>query len=383
MVRCTTRSFALLALALILGGCTTATQENRAQTNVLRQKHAPALYELAYSAQQQAVFVASAAGMGDNARLSRVLRLDPQTLDLQVEIPLQAPGLGMTLDDANHRLYVGNGTQAAITVIDTRTNQQTHFLQVAEKRVMPDGRGGTTLRPPHNLRELVVDPARQRLFAPGIWFEPTGVLYVVDTQTMTLEKIIPGFGFGTAGVTLDADAGKVYVSNLQGQLFRVDADSLELEQTFEVAADQLLNLAFDPKRRRVLAVDQGAAHVDHVRTNLAKLDYQKRGEGNRVVVINPEDGTIEHSIPTGINPVNLLLDTQRDLLYVTNRGSGTVTIHDAAQDYRLLEMIALPDHPNSLALDAQSGSVFVTIKNAPVQGTTLPTGAESVARIRP
>jgi len=381
----TSPRLASLGLAVLLAACTPGTaQDAPAPAQVLRQKHAPALYELAYSAEQQAVFVACAGGFGDNARLARVLRLDPDTLDLQGEIPLQAPGLGVTLDDGQHRLYVGNGTETAISVIDTRSNEVVDFIRLAEKAEFPDGKGGTALRIPHGLRELRLDSSRQRLFAPGLWSDTTGVLYVVNTRTMTLEKTIPGFGFGPAGITLDAQAGKVYVSNLQGQLFRVDAASLELEQTFEIAADQLLNLAFDSKRRRVIAVDQGAANVDHVRENIAKLAYEKRSEGNRIIVINPEDGSIEHSIATGTGPVNLLLDARRERLYVTNRGSGTVSIHDAGNDYRLLDTVALPDHPNSLSLDAQTGAVFVTVKNANREmspTSPMATGAESVARI--
>jgi len=379
---------ACLSLAVLLAACTGAVQEApsaQAQIQILRQKHAPALYELAYSAEQQAVFVACAGGFGDNARLARVLRLNPETLDLQGEIPLQAPGLGVTLDDDNHRLYVGNGSETAISVIDTRSHEAVAFIRLAEKAEFPDGKGGTTLRIPHGLRELRLDSARQRLFAPGLWSDTTGVLYVVDTQTMTLEKTIPGFGFGPAGIVLDAQAGKVYVSNLQGQLFRVDAATLELEQTFEIAADQLLNLAFDPKRRRIIAVDQGAANVDHVRENIARLPYEKRSEGNRIIVINPEDGSIEHSIESGTGPVNLLLDPQRERLYVTNRGSGTVSIHDAADAYRLLDTVVLPDHPNSLSLDAQTGAIFLTVKNPLHEGVSptspMATGAESVARI--
>jgi len=374
------RLAALLALLVAISGCTSMSPDaSPAQLSVLRQTQAPALYELAYSTQQHAVFVASAGGTGENARLTRVLRLDPDTLDLQTEIALPAQGFGVTLDDVNHRLYVGNALEAAITVIDTRTNQVTNFVRLAENVQMPDGKGATTARPPHNLRELVLDRARHRLFAPGIWYA-NSALYVFDTQAMALEKVIPGFGFGAAGVTLDAQAGKVYVSNLQGQLFKIDAASLVVEQTFEVAADQLLNLAFDAARRRILAVDQGAPHIDGARENIGGLSYAKRGEGNRVVVINPDNGAVERSIPTGAGPVNLLLDAQRDRLYVTNRGAGAVAVYNAADNYRLLHTVALPEHPNSLTLDARTGTVFVTVKAAFTPAMTS-TRAESVARI--
>ena len=50
------------------------------QATVIRRSLAPALYELAYSDKQKAVFVASAGGREKDAPQSRILRLDPTTL---------------------------------------------------------------------------------------------------------------------------------------------------------------------------------------------------------------------------------------------------------------------------------------------------------------
>lgn len=343
---------------------------------MVRQTLAPALYELAYSARQNAVFVASAGGTEENAKLTRVLRLDPKTLELQTEIPLQAQGFGMTLDDENDRLYVSNALDASVTIINTQTNSIEAVVQLAEKTKMTGFEGETIERPPHNLRELVLDKANHRLFAPGLWIN-NSALYVLNTQTLKLEKVIPGLGFSAAGVTLDQQAGKVYVSNMQGQLFKVDAKRLEIEATFEVAGDQLLNLAFDQERNRVLAVDQGAPHVDGVRQTVAKMTYEERGQGNQIIVINPETGATENHIATGAGPVALLLDAPRSRLYVTNRGAGTVTVFDASS-HQLLHTVELPVHPNSLSLDPTSGAVFATIKNP--HGKSIK-NAESVVRI--
>ncbi|RMX06427.1 YncE family protein [Corticibacter populi] len=343
-----------------------------------RQAVAPALYEIAYSARQNAIFVASAGGIMDkNGPTPRILRLDPATLAVQAEIPLERPGLGLVLDDQANRLYVGNAFHASVTVVDTQTNRVTGVVQLAEKVRMTDFDGKPIERYPHNLRELVLDKANERLFAPGIWISDSA-LYVMNTRTLALEKTIPGLGFGAAGTTLDAPAGKLYVSNMQGQLFTVDTRTLALEKTSEVAADQLLNLTLDRQKRLILATDQGSDNPNMVREKFAKLAYQIRGEGNRVVVIDPADGQVRQSVPTGRHPVALLIDEARHRLYVTNRGSGSVTVHDS-RDYRLLHTFELPAHPNSLALDPVTGAVFVTIKN----GEQDPKGSdESVARIQ-
>ncbi|MFT4191815.1 MAG: YncE family protein [Comamonas sp.] len=355
-----------------------AQEQAPVHAQVQRQAIAPALYEIAYSARQNAVFVASASGLlGQKGPAPRILRLNPATLAVEAEIVLERPGLGLALDDEANRLYVGNAFHASVTVVDTQANRVTGTVQLAEKVQMTNFDGKPIERYPHNLRELVLDKANGRLFAPGIWIN-NSVLYVMNTRTLALEKVIPGLGFGAAGATLDAQAGKFYASNMQGQLFTVDARTLALEKTTEVAADQLLNLALDHHTGLLLATDQGSDNPNMVREKYAKLPYQIRGQGNRVVVIDPANGQVRQSIPTGRHPVALLLDEARHRLYVTNRGSGTVTVHDS-RDYRLLHTFELPSYPNGLTLDPATGAVFVTIKNdekAPKDSK------ESVARLQ-
>lgn len=379
-----------LLTALLLAGCAqshnpstgvsgmkTSVAQQSVQVQLSRTELAPALYELAYSTKQQAVFVASAGDRELGNPKSKIYRLHPDTLEIEAEVELQYAGLGVFLDDEANRLYVGNAFDAAVTVIDTQLNQVIGVVRLAEKIHTAGFDGKPTERYPHNLRELVVDKKNNRLFAPGIWINDSA-LYVMRTDTLTVETVIPDFGFGASGVTLDEARGKLYVSNMQGQLYTIDTQTLSVESVAEVQADQLLNLVFDKRTNRILAVDQGAENVNRVREKLAKLPYQQRGKGNRVVVINPEDGRIEKSIPTDTGPVNLALDEKNNRLVVTNRGSGTVTIYDRNNDDRLLQTIALSAHPNTPKIDNQLGTIFVTVKNS----DTAPKGGnESVARI--
>lgn len=376
-------SLALAALATSGGSAqaqnaansSTSAQNNAGAGQVQRIELAPALYEVAFSARANAIFVASAGGREEDAPQPRIYRLNPQTLAVEAEIPLERNGLGLVVDDVAGRLYVGNAFHASVTVIDTTTNQVIGVAQLAEKQTLPGFDGKTTERYPHNLRELVVDRAHNRLFAPGIWITDS-VLYVMNTDSLTLEKMIPGFGFGAAGVTLDEAAGKLYVSNMQGQVLTVDSATLELDGIHEVAADQLLNLTLDRSTGRVLATDHGGDGPNTVRSTYANLPYELRGSGHRVVAIDPATGELAGEVQTGKLPVALLIDETRHRLWVTNRGSGTVTVYDS-RDNSLLRTFDLPSHPNSLALDKASGAVFVTIKSAP-DATT----AESVARIQ-
>lgn len=372
-----------LALAAALAGCAQPASTPAAPTAaasqgaaVQRQPVAPGLYEIAYSARQDAVFVASSGGRGEGAPPSKVLRLNPQTLAVQAEIPLERSGFGLALDDAGNRLYVGNTNDGAVTVIDTAHNQVVGTVQLTQKVKLKGPDGKEVERHPYNFREMVVDSARHRLYMPGLTFEDSA-LFVVDTRTLKVEKTLPGFGFVATGVTLDAKSGKLYVSNLQGQLFAVDTGTLAVTKV-EAAGDQLLNLAFDQGSQRILATDQGMERIDGMRSKLGKIDaYRQRGKGDRVVVLNPADGSLVASLATGAGPVALLLDEPRQRLYVTNRVGGSVSVFDSRSN-ALQQTIALPSHPNSLALDSRRNVLYVTVK----AGEQDPKGSsDSVARI--
>ncbi|MFT4103350.1 MAG: YncE family protein [Burkholderiaceae bacterium] len=377
-----------LAVAAALTGCAQQTSVPAAAgtakaavaqpAEVKRQALAQGLYELAYSARQDAVFVASSGGFGATAASSRILRLHPDTLAVQAEIPLERKGFGVTLDDAANRLYVGNTNDGSITVIDTAANQVVGVVQLVQKAKVTGPDGKEAERYPHNFREMVVDSARHRLYAPGLAFKDSA-LYVIDTRSLTLEKVLPGFGFVATGVALDDKTGKLYVSNAQGQLFTVDTGSLAVSKVETTAGDQLLNLVWDSRGNRVLATDQGMENFDGMRANAGGLtDYQRRGTGNQVVALDPATGKALATLPTGAGPVALLLDEQRQRLYVTNRGAGTVSVFDSRSN-ALLQTVTLPAHPNSLALDAKRNVLYVTVKN----GQNDPKGSdESVARIQ-
>ena len=323
---------------------------------------AEGLYQVTFSERHNTLYVASAGNFEEGSPPSAIYFLDPQTLAVKGHLPLERKAFALTLDDAADRLYVGNAVDSSITVVDTATKTVLNTVQLGSKvkRMGPNGKEMELYT--HYPRELILDKKHQRLFAPGLWFQDS-VLYVVSLDTMKVEKQIPGFGYVARGATLNESEDKLYVSNFQGQVFTIDTAKLSLIQKAEVAADQLINLEFDKENHRLLATDVGEARTDAMRKNAGKLEYTVRGEGNRVVIINPDNGQIEHSISTGQGPLDLLLDEKRHRLYVTTRNAGTVEVYDS-QTRQRLHSVDLPAHPNSLALNPTTGDVYVTIKNA-------------------
>ncbi|GHC97408.1 hypothetical protein GCM10007320_52150 [Pseudorhodoferax aquiterrae] len=316
---------------------------------------APSLYELAYSARQNAVFVASSGGFGDGAGPSKVLRLDPQTLAVQAEIALPLRGFGVVLDDAAHRLYVGNTTEGSVTVVDTASNQVVKTVALMDKVQGADGKQ----KFPHHLRELLLDPDNGRLYAPGLSSDGSA-LYVMNTRTLALEKVVPGLGAVATGIALDAADNRLFVSNLRGGLVEIDTRTLAITKRHTPGADQVLNLAYDAQAKRLYGTDQGLASISE-RRQKAEPGFVPT-PGNRVVVLDPATARIMASLPTGEGPIAPLLDAPRQRLYVSNRGGGSLSVFDTASG-QLLQTIALPSHPNSLALDSRRNVLYVTVKN--------------------
>lgn len=72
------------------------------------------------------------------------------------------------------------------------------------------------------------------------------------------------------------------MSNMQGQLFVVDPDTLSIVHCHEVAADQLLNMVYDRRQNRLFGVDQGIDRRDW-RNNHLERDYVARSQGHEVL----------------------------------------------------------------------------------------------------
>ena len=230
-------------------------------------------------------------GFGDGADPSKVLRLDPATLAVQAEIALPAKGFGAVLDDSANRLYVGSTIDAAVLVIDTTTNQVVRTVQLATKVKNKEGKEVY----PHGFRQLVLDAPNQRIYLPGLSMEDSA-LYVLNTRTSAVDKVVPGFGPLATGAALDAARSRLFVSNLLGEILTVDTRSLQIVKRYDSGGDQPLNLEYDSASNQLLVVDQGLAKLTEGRKKL-QPGYQPR-PGNRLLVLNADTGAAVRSVAT-------------------------------------------------------------------------------------
>ncbi|MEZ7214543.1 YncE family protein [Klebsiella spallanzanii] len=371
------------------------------QEDIHRAAVAPAVVELAWSAKQNAVFVSSPDWKDE--KKSTVLRLNPQTLETQATISIDVKGFGVALDDENNRLYLTEGFNGSVGIVDTDTNRSLGSIKLQEQVNIESawrkaGMSGERLDFMlaelkrfkisegylYKVREARFDAQTGRLFLPGLGYGVDSVLYVVNTRTGKLEKTLLGFGFYAVGIAIDEKGRRVFVSNMQGQLMTVNADTLEIAGKHEIQADQLLNLVYDRKNDRILGVDQGIDR-DKYRNYHLKETYTRRSSGHRLFALNAQDGKLLASIETKEVPISLLLDEDSERIYVTNRGgirvekgAGSLSVFESKTLAHLQTLPLLP-HPNSLALDSKAHALFVTVKNdgAAAKANT----EESVVRI--
>lgn len=109
---------------------------------------ATTVVELVFSDAQQALFV-SAPDWEDETQ-SRVLRINPQTLSVEAEIALPVKGFGVALDDKRGLLYLTQGFNGSVAVVDICKNRLIATIPlmeevVFEQRYQQEGISGARL----------------------------------------------------------------------------------------------------------------------------------------------------------------------------------------------------------------------------------------------
>ncbi len=89
------------------------------------------------------------------------------------------------------------------------------------------------------------------------------------------------------------------------------------------------------------------------------LVYSAESPRNEVAVIDPADSDLITTIPVGLYPTALALDTQSNLLFVANTESSSVTSINCTTDIVQNASIATGPSPRSVVFDPQTGTIFV------------------------
>lgn len=195
-------------------------------------------------------------------------------------------------------------------------------------------------------RQVVVDEDSNKIYVSNM----TDV-WVIDGTTNKFSYLIEGIGEGVTGLTIDKKKQILYVTNMgnqttPGKVTAYDLKAKKVINTFESGGQSAINAYYDEKGKRIFVTNQGSG-------NLTVLD---------------ESGKLLQTIPTGAGALGLNYNPIKDLVYVTNRQAGTTSVVDG-KTYKVVAELKTGTFPQTVAIDKKSGKVFVTNK---AQGAPRP-----------
>ena len=326
----------------------------QAQFATQSNKLVPGLYQSAYSAASNAVFVTSAVGRPPVTQ-SQLLKLDPKSLKVTKAItPAQVPGstngavyavYGVGVDDTNGNVWVTNTRQNSIAVYRQKDLSLVHQFPVDTV--------------PH-ARDVVVDGTHGKVFASATGEDH---LSVFDAKTfkelpqVTLESGVDDGKFTPMSLVLDEKGGKLFTVSIgTPEAAVIDVASGKVDKVIDLGNSiSASGVAFDAARNRLYVASQGT---------------------DNLLIVDVASGKVLHDVPVGAGALNVAFDDASGLAYVSNRGAGTVTVVNG--DGKVVANLDGGTLPNHVRADGK-GNVFAVNKS---RGAEDPKG-DRITRITP
>lgn len=320
--------------SLLLGSLLVASSfSTQAAEEMLRKAVDKGAYEMAYSQQENALWLATS----QSRKLDKggvVYRLDPVTLEVTQAIHNDLKPFGATINNTTQTLWFGNTVNSAVTAIDAKTGE-------VKGRLVLDDRKRTEEVRPLQPRELVADDATNTVYISGIGKE--SVIWVVDGENIKLKTAIQNTGKMSTGLALDSKGKRLYTTNADGELITIDTADNKIISRKKLLDDGkehfFINISLDTARQRAFITDSKAAEVLVVDTRNGNILAKVAAPESLAVLFNPA----------------------RNEAYVTHRQAGKVSVIDA-KSYKVVKTFDTPTHPNSLALSADGKTLYVSVK---------------------
>ena len=202
-----------------------------------------------------------------------------------------------------------------VWVTQTRVNKVSIFDPATNKIIWSSAEGDV-----NHPREVRIDPSSGKVFVSG-----SGGISVFDTTSHTLVKKIEftdakGESDIAMNMHVDSADGKLYVPSLSaGTVKVIDTKSYEVEKTIQLhkenaeAALNASDVTVDKSLKEIYVSSQG----------------DRKGTNSGITAYDLETGAYKKTIPFGTQALALASDEARDLLYVTDYGTGNVGVIDA------------------------------------------------------
>ena len=320
----------------------------------------PGQFQVGYSKKNHKLFVPTVGARGGLA--SSLARVDADTLQTEAfaELPVKkndkgqygyTSAYGVTVDDVDGTVWVTNTTDNSVAVYD----QQTLKLIWTNEGVKKDDPNWI-----EHPRSVLVDHESGKAFVTGRFF-----VSAIDLKTKQVEKIqlegAPEGGTRYISMNLFLDGGKLYVpERTGGKLFVVDTKTFKVEKTIQTQGED-----------STVEVRPSDVAVDHSLNEIYVSSQGVKGVNSGISVYDLTTGEFKKFVKFGTQALALEHDEDRDLVYVTDFGTGKVAVFDGRADEVIGEVEMNGAAANDVTL-LKDGSVLVVDKKDRDEKVTLP-----------
>ena len=310
----------------------------------------PGQYQVAYSKATNKIWMV---GVGGNSNLaSTIARVNADTLQIEevAALPFEldkngefgyVSAYGITVDDVSGTVWVTNTTDNSLSVFDQNTMEQiwtNHGIAESDPNWI------------EHPRSVLVDHNSGKVFVTGRYY-----VSAIDMKTFEVTKLqlegAPNGGTRYVGMNMTVDGDKLYVpERTGGKVFVINTHTFKTEQVIQTRGEN-----------SSVEVRPSDVTIDHSENEIYVSSQGVDGVNSGISVYDLTTGAFKKFVKFGTQALSMENDEDRDLVYVTDFGTGKIAIFDAKTDRVIGEVEMNGGKANDLTI-AEDGSVIAVDK---------------------
>ena len=310
----------------------------------------PGQYQVAYSKATNKIWMVGVGARGDLA--STIARVNADTLQIEevAALPFELDkngefgyisAYGITVDDVSGTVWVTNTTDNSLSVFDQNTMEQiwtNHGIAESDPNWI------------EHPRSVLVDHNSGKVFVTGRYY-----VSAIDMKTFEVTKLqlegAPNGGTRYIGMNMTIDGDKLYVpERTGGKVFVINTKTFKTEQVIQTRGEN-----------SSVEVRPSDVTIDHSENEMYVSSQGVDGVNSGISVYDLTTGAFKKFVKFGNQALSMENDEDRDLVYVTDFGTGKIAIFDAKTDRVIGEVEMNGGKANDLTITAD-GSVIAVDK---------------------
>ena len=310
----------------------------------------PGQYQVAYSKATNKIWMVGVGARGDLA--STIARVNADTLQIEevAALPFELDkngefgyisAYGITVDDVSGTVWVTNTTDNSLSVFDQNTMEQiwtNHGIAESDPNWI------------EHPRSVLVDHNSGKVFVTGRYY-----VSAIDMKTFEVTKLqlegAPNGGTRYIGMNMTIDGDKLYVpERTGGKVFVINTKTFKTEQVIQTRGEN-----------SSVEVRPSDVTIDHSENEMYVSSQGVDGVNSGISVYDLTTGAFKKFVKFGTQALSMENDENRDLVYVTDFGTGKIAIFDAKTDRVIGEVEMNGGKANDLTV-TEDGSVIAVDK---------------------